>query len=136
VTVSVTAADGSTSVPVVKSSIAATVRIAGAAPVLTLAVAPALFCAPEMRRFPADFIFGSSELSFKVNCEEGAAVKVSITRAVLVAASTEAGHVYLRMSTKIARIASLHFTSFHIGYSIGLSTWNKRQRGFLLKPRT
>jgi hypothetical protein len=134
VTVAVAAAEGSTSVPVVKSSIAATVSIAGVAPVLTLAVAPALFCAPEMRRFPADFIFGSLELSFKVNCEEGSIVTLTVTWAVLVAASTEAGHVYLRMSMKIARIASLHFISFHIGYSIGLATWNKRQRGFLLKP--
>jgi hypothetical protein len=108
---------GSVSDPFVKSSIAATVRMAGAAPLLTLAVAP-------------DFTLGSLELSFKVNREEDSTVKVRVTWAVLVAASTKAGPVYPGMSTEIARIASLDFTSFHIERSKWLSTWNKGQEVF------
>jgi hypothetical protein len=118
--VAVAPAMGSESDTFVKSSLAATVRMAGVAPVLTLAVAPA-------------FPLGSLELSFRVNREEGSIITLMVTWAVLVAASTKAGHVYPEMSIEIARIASLHFTSSHIGRSMGLATWNKGQKGFPLK---
>jgi len=73
VAVAVAAATGSASVPVIKSLLAATVRMAGVEPALTVAVAP-------------DFLFGSLELSFRVNCEVGAIVTFKVTVAVLVAA--------------------------------------------------
>lgn len=102
---------GSESDPFVESLPATTVSIAGAAPVLTLAVA-------------------LLELSFRVNREEGSIITPRVRWAVLVAASTKAGPVYPGMSIDIARIASLHFTSFHIGRSMGLSIWNKDKGAF------
>ncbi len=118
VAVAVTPAMRLVSDPLMESALAATVRIAGVVPVLTFAVAP-------------DFLLGSLELSFRVNCEEGATVKVMVTRAVPVAASTKAGPVYLRMSMKIARTASLHHMSFHIEALIGLPTRIKGRKAFL-----
>ena len=70
---------GSESDPFVESLPATTVSIAGAAPVLTLAVA-------------------LLELSFRVNREEGSIITPRVRWAVLVAASTKAGPVYPGMS--------------------------------------
>ena len=89
---------------------AVTVRMAGLDPVFTLAVA----AMPEVRRFAPFFMSELLIFSLRVNCEDGSIVTRRVTDAVLVAASTKAGPVYLRMRMKIARIANMRLMAFGI----------------------